>query len=368
MPNSLEAIASKVRNSPALLSLLPNTVPWLPLEWSVAITTACNLKCKLCARTIYNLKSAYMKKEVFKRILEYTSGKTITIMGGGEPFMHPEVFDFIEMCQQANATCNIVTNGVLLTEDKIRQLLQYSNIKIITFSIDGWFDSYNTARVNSNFNKVIDNLELTSRLRKNRIPATAINFLGSQSNIEDFPKLIGMTRNYVDTITLLQLLIFSKDNTNLHLNRSYSLASKSITLAREVAHAYNIELILRPLIPTAKGCLSPWFSTYITTSGEVHPCCMLGSEGTCVTTEQYYKDAHITCDASKYILGNVMETDFRRIWNSNKVKLMRKQLKQVHKEEAHRKYTEQEFVDMLKAWTPNTFFCKVCMLRWGCAC
>lgn len=364
-----EVIANRFRNSATILKLLPDKVPWLPFEWSVAITTACNLKCKMCVRTVYNMKSVYMSKEVFTRILDYTQGKTITIMGAGEPFMHPQVFDFIELCQARNTICNLVTNGVLLTETKIRQLLEYPTIKSITFSIDGVYYSYNEARTNSNFEKVFNNLRLTSLLRKNKAhPSLAVNFLGSKLNTADFPILTAIVSPYIETITLLQLLIFEQDKVDYHLNRNYELASKAITKSKKVAYRHNVELILRPLVPTAKGCLSPWFSTYIDTFGEVHPCCMLGGNEPIKSVEQYYRDAQITCATGEYTFGNIMETDFREIWNSEKLKHMRKQLKQVHSADLKRNHSEQEFVDMLKAWTPDTFFCKVCMLRWGCAC
>jgi MoaA/NifB/PqqE/SkfB family radical SAM enzyme len=43
-------------------------------------------------------------------------------MAGGEPFLHPFIFQLIAAAKQAGLTTSVVTNGSCLTADKLLRL------------------------------------------------------------------------------------------------------------------------------------------------------------------------------------------------------------------------------------------------------
>jgi MoaA/NifB/PqqE/SkfB family radical SAM enzyme len=358
--------AGDIKKSAFMNRLLPLHVPWQPLGFTISITTKCNLKCTMCARTIYGIDGINMSKELFMESAKHFSNKTVTIMGNGEPFLHPNIFEFIEICQSKNAMINLVTNGTLLNREKAVELLKYPNIRSITFSIDGVGDNYNRIRVNGNFQTVVGNLMELSWLREYKgmiNPILAINFVGMESNIDDFPRLIRTFRDYVDTIELSHPIIFSENETKQHLNRNIKHANlvfkDSIALAMEC----KATVLLRSLSPYFSGCIEPWVAPYIGINGNIYPCCMIGGGDPQDKVIDFYEDIFMTRNIIS--LGNV--TDFVKIWNGEGIQEFREALKKVNVENLPKHYRGNDtYLGILKQG--YKCYCKVCSYRWNCAC
>lgn len=82
----------------------------------VEITNVCNLKCSFCPGT--KRKPQFMSAADFRtaagklrRVTEYIY---LHIMG--EPLLHPELAEILDICSELNFKVNITTNGVLLPE------------------------------------------------------------------------------------------------------------------------------------------------------------------------------------------------------------------------------------------------------------
>ncbi|WP_178075818.1 radical SAM protein [Paenibacillus oralis] len=101
----------------------------------VNITRKCNIKCAYCYLKPSN---HMMDTETFSNILTRTKPDRVTL-SGGEPFLHPLLFDFMEMAVRSEASVNVVSNGTLIK----RNLSRLSNLRTsllrsdqsITFSI-----------------------------------------------------------------------------------------------------------------------------------------------------------------------------------------------------------------------------------------
>ncbi len=364
LAKSLGLSANTVKESAFVNRFLPNKVPWQPLGFTISITTKCNLKCTMCARTIYGMQGVNMSKDLFNESAKHFNNKAITILGNGEPFMHPYIFDFLWICQYKNAQVNLVTNGTLLTRDKAVQLLRFPNLKSITFSIDGVNDGYNKIRVNSKFEIVVDNLKHLSELRGNNIkPLLAINFVGMKSNISDFPELIKIFGNDVDRIELSHPIIFSENETNQHLNRNIAYAYGVIKESICVAQECKAKIILRDLSPHFGGCIEPWTAPYIGINGNVYPCCMIGGGDPQKLVVDFYDDVLL----NRHIASMGHVSDFNKIWNGNGMKQFRKELRKVNVENLPNHYRGNDtYLGMVKQG--YDCYCKVCSYRWNCAC
>lgn len=80
----------------------------------IEITNICNLKCEFCIDN--NRKKEYMSIQNFEKIIEKISPYTdyIYLHVKGEPLMHPQLNDILNIAYKYDLKTNITTNGTLL--------------------------------------------------------------------------------------------------------------------------------------------------------------------------------------------------------------------------------------------------------------
>ena len=89
----------------------------------IEITNRCNLNCSFCSKVEKPLRN--MTIEEFKLIISKIKDKTDTIYlhVKGEPLLHPNLVDFLDIAEENNLKVNITTNGTLFPQivDKIKE-------------------------------------------------------------------------------------------------------------------------------------------------------------------------------------------------------------------------------------------------------
>ena len=100
-------------------------VPALPVEYIVETTAKCNLYCPMCPRETHKQPKEDMTGEIFERLVEGAAetGEHMMLIGLGEPFMDPKIFDRIEYCERHGISTLLSTNGTLLDEKAAERLL-----------------------------------------------------------------------------------------------------------------------------------------------------------------------------------------------------------------------------------------------------
>lgn len=80
----------------------------------IEITNVCNLKCNFCPET--NRKTAFLKADEFTHILDEIKPYTdyIYLHVKGEPLLHPNLYEFLDIADMKNFKVNITTNGTLI--------------------------------------------------------------------------------------------------------------------------------------------------------------------------------------------------------------------------------------------------------------
>lgn len=106
-----------VRNVKKAWRLLPNT----KLRFEVHLTEHCNLNCKGCDNYSPLAEKEFLDIEEFKRdcgrLSELFKGKIEELsLLGGEPLLHPQIADFLEISRKnfPIGEIRIITNGLLL--------------------------------------------------------------------------------------------------------------------------------------------------------------------------------------------------------------------------------------------------------------
>jgi len=121
------------------------------------ITSRCNLKCEYCHNSEYsNRKDDMTTEEIIQLISNIKQKYNINkiLLTGGEPLIQKGVCEIIKHITSLGIKADLVTNGTMLTETKVREL-EEAGLKRIRISIDEVGET-SDLRSNENPNKLWD--------------------------------------------------------------------------------------------------------------------------------------------------------------------------------------------------------------------
>ena len=368
---SLGLSDEKIRQSAFIHRLLPLHAYWNPIAFTIAITTYCNLKCPMCTRTIYGIEPKHMDLHLFKNAVKFFKGKTINIVGGGEPFMHPLFFEIMGICRDSDVGIHLVTNGTMLDLERAIELMKFRNLQSVAFSIDSVKD-YKRVRINGELGTVITNLKRVYtfkralQLRNHKSPSIIINSVGMRSTIEGFPDLVSELGEYVDSIQLIHPLTYTPEMAQEHLHQDPLKAMVIFDKSEQIAKSMNIKLKLPSLMPRARGCAYPWMLPVIDINGDVYPCHMYGGEAISgVPMKETYGKSSMICNPAPMKMGKIV--DFDKLWNGKVITELRRKLRKVNIADLEHRYSGDDYEEQIKL-RGSEFYCEVCPSRWDSAC
>ena len=156
-------------------------------------TLNCNFFCAHCGsragrKTHTDELSTEEIKKVFSDVAHAYNAKKITIaVTGGEPLMRKDLFEVMGYASQLGFPWGMVTNGFLVTEDKVRQMKE-AGMKSIDVSIDGIGETHDTLRaVPGAYDHAIEALRLL--LKAGFIKIVRVSTSVSQKNIHEIETL-----------------------------------------------------------------------------------------------------------------------------------------------------------------------------------
>lgn len=108
---------------------------------NIEISNICNLQCSFCPEVIRSKK--LMPLDLFKRIIQQVAPLTEQVCFHlmGDPLVHPQLEDLVQICEVEAVKIFFVTNGVLLRE-KQSQLLLNPAFRQVNFSLHSFHDNY----------------------------------------------------------------------------------------------------------------------------------------------------------------------------------------------------------------------------------
>src|SRR5215510_11823769 len=165
----------------------------LPVEYIVETTAKCNLYCPMCPRETHKQPKADMSDEVFEAVVGQSadSAEHMMLIGLGEPFMDPKIFDRIEFCHRHSVSTLLSTNGTFLDEACATHVLD-SPLEQITLSFDGFKkETIEFYRKGAKFEKVRDNFVRFARMKHERhsrlqIVVQMVRMDGNAAEVDDF--------------------------------------------------------------------------------------------------------------------------------------------------------------------------------------
>lgn len=112
-----------------------------PLLVVIEITKRCNLHCAYCYNRLgehRNFNSPDLDFQTLAELIEDIANNHVfeVNLSGGEPLLHPEIIQVIELLKSKNIGISIVSNGTMVTEEKSRALSDLGIVPNIQISFD----------------------------------------------------------------------------------------------------------------------------------------------------------------------------------------------------------------------------------------
>ncbi|MCC7154815.1 MAG: radical SAM protein [Bryobacterales bacterium] len=187
----------------------------LPVEYIVETTAKCNIYCPMCPRETHKQPKEDMTAEVFETLVREAgqSAEHMMLIGLGEPFLDPEIFDRIEYCAKHRISTLLSTNGTLLDEKMADRLLQ-GPLEHITLSFDGATkESFEYYRKGARFERVRDNFVRFARMKHER--KAKVQVVVQMVRMERNAGEAGEFRRFWSAVPGVDLIRIKEDETNL---------------------------------------------------------------------------------------------------------------------------------------------------------
>lgn len=280
---------------------------YIPSKINVDPCNICNLGCTLCPSGTNSMKApkGFMHVDTLKRVIEDFKGHIdfVSLYNWGEPLLNPCLPELIEMCNRADMDVRISTNLMDLTPE-IAGSLARSSLKKVFVSCDGASqESYKVYHTKGDFDRVMDNMRmLLAEKEKARAEWEVVwLFHVFRHNEHELEKAKALS---------------SRLGIRIQLNPMRTDMGREIFETRaQAARKYSEWIPRNPLYNMYKDpekqltsfCKRPWTETTIAWNGDVVPCCGV-------------------YETDKYSFGNIIDDDFRSIWNGEKYVSARKEI------------------------------------------
>jgi sulfatase maturation enzyme AslB (radical SAM superfamily) len=132
----------------------------IPLEHiSIALTYSCNLNCPYCfTKNLFKLEPPSLDSSLVSKLLNEAKnlGLLSVTITGGEPLLYKDLFKLLDNIASLDLIVRAIeSNGVLLTAEVARKLLEYQDIiSFIAISLDGPLSVHEVTRGYGTFSRV----------------------------------------------------------------------------------------------------------------------------------------------------------------------------------------------------------------------
>jgi len=248
---------------------------------NIELNSTCQLKCIMCPMNtgIVKRKKTLMSKQTFKNIIDKYNKYLcrINLSHHGEPLLHKDLTWFISYLTKRGIRTSITTNALLLTKKKSKELIE-SGLNEIMFSFDCLNkDKFERLRQGSHFDIVL-------------------------ANINDFIKI---NKNVQVVIRTIDIDMLKGEDIKL-MNE---IEKKGVLVIKDIFNTWGGRIDPKSYKKDFKEdvsfkCIQPWTNAIINSEAKL-----------CVCNNQ--EDDNF---------GSVIDKDIMDIWNSKKLRQLRKDI------------------------------------------
>ena len=304
-----------------------------PTLANIEITTRCTLGCPACARTQRRDKSRHMPRATFERVLAaLPHALRVTLVGLGEPLLHPEVVAFVRLAVEAGRHVELVSNAMAL-DATMGEALCAAGLAGITFSLDALTPEV-AARVRpgSDLPLITANLRRFMALRQTLAapPEVAIFTALRRDTVDELPAIVDFATELGVGALMLSDLNFESnraDTLHAYLDAAPDAAARLRAALRQAARRglpvlsvrslEELDLPRRPFehlllrgdtlaerSPTRSHCYSPWQTVPVKVDGRFSFC---------------------DCQPET-VIGDLLASPVETLWNGPRLRELRHQM------------------------------------------
>lgn len=297
------------------------------------ITSKCNLNCAYCHNAKFlNSKDDMTNEEIKKVISEIKKKNNINkiLLTGGEPLLNNGIVDLVKYITSLGIKADMVTNGILLTDEMI-QKLDRAGLKRIRLSIDD-ISMKNKNRSNSNSQFILNKIKKILSLSNIEVCVHTVVTSDNVEKLFDLYKTVlnsgakrwrvfdigfqgAMTKNMLDfdIVEYYKKLILSskkiiedyikndyKDNLDIEINNIFKTSFLNMLLKDykmfDLKSEYNKIMNLSPCNYVTNHQIT------IRSNGDVTLC-------------QYFRNPIMTCENGKLLKSSATPGEFTALLN-----------------------------------------------------
>lgn len=280
----------------------PGALLYYPSKISIETGNICNLACPLCPTSDTDQKDVekgLMSFDDFKVIFDKISPfvKTLDLFSWGEPFLNKDIGRMLRYARERKPRLRmfIDSNLNVLTDEQADAIVHHG-LDVLKVSCDGVSQEvYQKYRVGGEVKRVFENIEKVIRKKKQlssekpRIIWKYLVFKHNQSEAEKARELalsMGMDFEASGMRVDCGKEIFEKVEDSVERDKAWIPDQPEYNNYRDLAGGKD-------------SCEKPWRTMTVNWNGDVVPCGAI-------------------YDCSRYRFGNLLEEDFREIWNGKK--------------------------------------------------
>jgi len=285
-----------------------------PIEIECSLTRKCNYNCVYCYGKLQENEEKKLDEEVIFNFLDDAAEigvKSIALIGDGENTCSPHLYKAIARGKNNGIDMALATNGSLLKRDKLEEILP--SLTYLRFSISAGEPARYKEIMGSkdgDFQKVCETISEAVRIKKERGLETTIGlqmvlmprFADQVMPLAKLGKELGADYLVIKHCSDDELGSLGVDYTEYQRKHLTDILHEA---EKESNENYLVRAKWTKLLSGGSRCYTkcygPVFSLQISGSGLVAPCGFFFNE-------QY----------KKYHIGNIAETRFKEIWQSEK--------------------------------------------------
>jgi heme d1 biosynthesis radical SAM protein NirJ len=309
--------------------LKPSRKPVAPVViWN--LIRRCNLTCKHCYTTSadINFPNELSTENIYQVMDDLKAFKVpVLILSGGEPLLHPDIFNISQRAKDMGFYVALSSNGTLITEQNIHQIAAI-NYQYVGVSLDGIGSTHDTFRQQKgSFDASIRGIQLC---REQGIKA-GIRFTLTQDNAHDFPAMLQLMDDAdIDKFYLSHLNYGGRGNKNRKQDAFFSMTRDAMDLLFAKCLQWEQQGIPREIVTGNNDADAVYFLHWVKRHYPEQADAIQAkltqwggnASGVNVANIDNLGNVHPDTFWWHYDLGNVLERPFSEIWQGTSDPLM----------------------------------------------
>ncbi|MDL2285679.1 radical SAM protein [Desulfovibrio sp. OttesenSCG-928-F07] len=294
-----------------LINPLPKMFDVLQIE----VSSTCPASCTYCPHTTMadEWKNALISPQTYAAAWPlFRQAGRVHLQGWGEPFLHPQFFDFVELARRADCQVSTTSCGLIMNEALALKIVK-SGLDVVAFSLAGVTAAGNASRAGAPFDKVCTAIKLLQKVRKEHMAVHLelhIAYMVLASQIDEMyglPDLLDELDIHAAVVSTMDFVPSKEMAHEAFMPHEQEKIAKARTVLEEIsktAQSRGREIFYSLPKPEPRNtCLEHIErSLYIAADGAVSPCIYVNLPTT-------------TANPMRRVYGNINNENPLDIWN-----------------------------------------------------